>query len=155
MQSVPFYILDSSKPIWQGELKDFGMIIDTNALEELGFSIVDSDGKVLKSSNAIGVANTETGKTSDLTGTGPASKESMETSDSANQVNAVPEKATDSEDPMTVVLAQELRLGPQQTRVARVKLNGKESSAEIGIVTPSESILTSKHCDFMDRGVIL
>ena len=74
----------------------------------------------------------------------------METFDSANQVNTVPEKATDSEDPMTVVLAQELRLEPQQTRVARVKLNSKESSAEIGIVTPSESILTSKHCDFME-----
>ena len=72
MQSVPCYILDSYKPIWQGELKDCGMIIGTNALEELGFSIVDSDGKVLKSSNAIGVANTETEKTSDLTGTGPA-----------------------------------------------------------------------------------
>ena len=118
MQSVPCYILDSSKPIWQGESKDCRMIIGTNALEELGFSIVDSDGKVLKSSNAIRVANIEAEKTSDLTDTGPAIKEFVEMSDSANQVNTVSEKATGSEDPMTVVLAQELQLGPQQTRVA-------------------------------------
>ena len=33
VQSVPCYILDSSKPIWQGELKDCGMIIGMNALD--------------------------------------------------------------------------------------------------------------------------
>ena len=92
--------------------KDCGMIIGMNALEELGFSIVDSDGKVLKSSKASGVANTKAEKTSDLTDTGPAIKESMEMSDSAKQVNVVPEKATDSEDPMIVKLAQKLQLGP-------------------------------------------
>ena len=101
VQSEPCYILDSSKLIWQGEFKDCGIIIGMNALEELEFSIVDSDGKVLKSSKASRVANTKAEKTSDLTDTGPAIKESMETSDSANQVNTVPEKATDSEDPMT------------------------------------------------------
>ena len=143
VQSVPCYILDSSKPIWQGELEDCGIIIGTNALEELGFSIVDSDGKVLKCGNATGIADTNVEKTSNLTDTGPVIEESLKMSDSTNHVN-------DSEDLRTVVLAQELRLGPQQTRVAQVKLNGKEPSAEIGIVTPSESILTSKHCDFME-----
>ena len=147
MQSVSCYILDSSKPVREDELKDCGMIIGMNALDSGLWILME---RYLKSSNAIGVANTEAEKTSDLTDTGPAIKESMETPDSANQVNTVPEKATGSEDPMTVVLAQELQLGPQQTRVARVKLNGEEPNAEIGIVTPSESILTSKHCDFME-----
>ena len=114
-----------------------------NSVKELGFSIVDSDGKVLKCGNATGIADTNVEKTSNLTNTGPVIEESMKMSDSTNHVN-------NSEDLRTVVLAQELRLGPQQTRVAQVKLNGKEPSAEIGIVTPSESILTSKHCDFME-----
>ena len=40
VKSVPCYILDSLKPVWPGELRDCGVIIGTNALEELGFSIV-------------------------------------------------------------------------------------------------------------------
>ena len=34
-QTVPCYILDSTKPIWRGELKDCSLVIGTNALPEL------------------------------------------------------------------------------------------------------------------------
>ena len=48
-QRVPCYILDSSKPIWKGELKDCGLVIRTNAFANLGFSIVDAEGCIVTS----------------------------------------------------------------------------------------------------------
>ena len=34
-QNVPFYVLDSTKPIWSGELTNCGVILGTNALSSL------------------------------------------------------------------------------------------------------------------------
>ena len=121
-QSVPCYILDSSKPIWQGELNDCGVVIGTNALAKLGFNVVDSHGDVVGDS------------TSEAT-------------------DGVPDKKTDPPDQMTVELEQNLHLGPQQTRVARVKVSGDKISSqnsEIGVVSPSESALSNKAWNFVE-----
>ena len=74
------------------------MIIGTNALEELGFNIVDFIGKV-------------------------------PTTNSAKEATSVKPEETGKVDPTNVVmveLAQDLHLGPQQTRVARVRLSGND-----------------------------
>jgi len=41
---VPRYVLGSSKPIWNGKLKNCVMVLGTNALEDLGFCIVTNKG---------------------------------------------------------------------------------------------------------------
>ena len=47
-QQVPCYALESSKPIWKGELENCALILGTNALGRLGFNIVYSDGTTVK-----------------------------------------------------------------------------------------------------------
>ena len=47
-QQVPCYVLESSKPIWNGELKNCAMVLGTNALEDLGFCIVTNKGRKVK-----------------------------------------------------------------------------------------------------------
>ena len=46
---MPCYILESSKPIWKGNLKDCGLVIGTNGIANLGFSIVDAEGCIVTS----------------------------------------------------------------------------------------------------------
>ena len=47
-QQVPCYVLESSKPIWKGELENCAVILGTNALESLGFKIVRQDGTIVE-----------------------------------------------------------------------------------------------------------
>ena len=44
LREVPCYVLDSSKPLWGGEVSDCGIVIGTNALSSLGFDITHPDG---------------------------------------------------------------------------------------------------------------
>ena len=45
---VPYcYVIDSTKPIWQGEVKNCGMIMGTNALVAFQFCISHSNGIVI------------------------------------------------------------------------------------------------------------
>ena len=48
-QQIPCYVLPSCKPIWSGEMNDCAMVLGTNALEDLGFYIVDRSGAKVKS----------------------------------------------------------------------------------------------------------
>jgi len=110
-ECVPCYILESSKPIWKGELQNCCLILGTNAMEELGYRIIDRNGQPVLSN-----------------------------------------KHLESTVVRQVVLSHTLRLGPQQTRVARVELSGtdEDMNSQVGVVTPDESVLASDHCDFME-----
>ena len=44
---IPCYVLDSSKPIWQGEVRNCSVILGTNALTSLGFTVTHIDGTVV------------------------------------------------------------------------------------------------------------
>ena len=44
---IPYYVIDSTKPIWQGEVKNCGMIMGTNALVAFQFCISHSNGIVI------------------------------------------------------------------------------------------------------------
>ena len=46
-RQVPFYVLDTSKPIWSGELANCGIALGTNALDNLGFRISLPDGSTV------------------------------------------------------------------------------------------------------------
>ena len=41
---VPCYVLESSKPIWNGELKNCAMLLGTNVPGDLSFCIISNDG---------------------------------------------------------------------------------------------------------------
>jgi len=53
-QRVPCYILDSSRPLWRGELEDCGLVIGTNALANFRSQIVDSQECVVMAEEGIG-----------------------------------------------------------------------------------------------------
>ena len=42
--TVPCYVIDSTKPVWQGDVKNCGMIMGTNALSAFEFHISHSNG---------------------------------------------------------------------------------------------------------------
>ena len=45
---IPCFVLDSSQPLWRGELKGCGVLFGTNALVELGFHVSYSDGTTIE-----------------------------------------------------------------------------------------------------------
>ena len=71
--AIPFFILDSSQPLWRGELMDCGLLFGTNALVEYGFRVTHSDGTSVEptpknvseqgSSNVINVLHVSLGET--------------------------------------------------------------------------------------------
>ena len=46
-QKVSCFVLDSSRPLWQGELQDCGVLLGTNALVDLGIEVTHRDGSVI------------------------------------------------------------------------------------------------------------
>lgn len=44
---VPCYVLQSSKPLWKGDLEDCTLVLGTNALEALGFRITHPNGELV------------------------------------------------------------------------------------------------------------
>ena len=55
---------------------------------------------------------------------------------------------------LTVSLAQDIHQGLQQIRAAKLILNKGDAvnlSTHIGVVTPTESFMTSNNCDFMEE----
>lgn len=51
LREVPCYVLDSSKPLWNGEVRDCGIVIGTNALSNLGFNITHPNGTTCSHGN--------------------------------------------------------------------------------------------------------
>ena len=47
-KEVPCFVLASEKPIWSGELHNCGVILGTNALVDLGFQVIHSNGMVVQ-----------------------------------------------------------------------------------------------------------
>ena len=46
-QEISCFVLDSSKPLWQGELQDCVVLLGTNALIKFGIEVIHSDGTVI------------------------------------------------------------------------------------------------------------
>ena len=104
---VACYVLESSKPIWNGELKNCAMVLGTNALEDLGFYIITNEG-----SKVIPEGITEPSEQFNAT---DESKSIVEEHSKLNEKHPSQVK---------LILEKELHLGPQQTKLARVKVNG-------------------------------
>ena len=137
-QRVPCYILDSSKPIWKGELKDCGLVIRTNAFANLGFSIVDAEGCIVISeenaSQTQGMVETpiEAIVPQDINAT---MQETVENGDTASSPTN------------GVYLARAAYLTPGQSKV--VQVNVTSCKGDIGVVTPIGD-LANALCDFQE-----
>ena len=131
---VPCYVLESSKPIWSGELKNCAMVLGTNALEDLGFCIVTNQGSKVKPEGASECSGPREGG-SRSTATEPCKPE---------------------EEPRTqirIVLEKDLPLGPQQSKVAKIKLSEghKVNQGQAYVVEPHEGMLAERMCDFTEE----
>jgi len=45
---VPCYVLNSNRPLWNGELWNCGLVLGTNCLEKFGFLITHPSGQMVK-----------------------------------------------------------------------------------------------------------
>ena len=131
---VPCYVLESSKPIWSGELKNCAMVLGTNALEDLGFCIVTNKGSKVKPEGSSECS-------------GPREGGSRSTST---------EPCKPEEEPRTqirIVLEKDLPLGPQQSKVAKIKLSEshKVNQGQAYVVEPHEGMLAERMCDFTEE----
>ena len=50
-REISCFVLDSSKPLWQGELRDCGILLGTNALVDSGMEVTHADGTVIAPSH--------------------------------------------------------------------------------------------------------
>ena len=48
VQEIPCYVLDSSEPLWSGEMIKCGVVLGTNALSSLGFNITHPSAVVIQ-----------------------------------------------------------------------------------------------------------
>ena len=126
---VPCYVLESSKPIWNGELKNCAMVLGTNALEDLGFCIVTNKGRKIMPE---GVAE-------------PSGQEEDRTVTESNKPKEEPPTQ------VRLVLEKELYLGPQQSKLAKVKVIGDHKKGHVYVVEPHEGMLAERMCDFTEE----
>jgi len=54
---IPCYALNSSKPIWQGEVRNCNVILETNTLISLGFTVTHVDGIVVSPVESVTETN--------------------------------------------------------------------------------------------------
>ena len=67
LREVPCYVLDSTKPLWSGEVRDCGVVIGTNALSNLGFNITHPNGTTVIAADAKEPQDDSTQSQSDTT----------------------------------------------------------------------------------------
>jgi len=110
-RQVRFYVLDTSKPIWSGELANCGIILGNNALDNLGFHISLPDGStVAPESTMSGVNGTAGCKKSKTDQVGTERKPEAPVSHTSKMLN--------------VSLMNDVHLGLRQTRLASPYASG-------------------------------
>ena len=120
--NVPCYVLQSSKPLWSGDLYDCALVLGTNALETLGFRITNPNGELVS----------------------PAGKRCQ-----SAEVQAVEPEDADAK--VHVVLDQQMRLGSFQSKIVKASTNtSSDLDVCIKMVTPNDK-LASIQCDFTDE----
>ena len=154
---VPCYVLDSGKPLWQGTVRNCGLVLGTNAMTALDMKVLHSDGKVVhpdpsNCEEPVKEAHPSEGPTESSPDHSekPKSTEGMTGADSQPNL----ESAERLDLVTRVILSQVVHLGPRQTKDVKVELQqtaGMDSSVEmLGIIVPDEECLAERTCDFVD-----
>ena len=108
---VPCYVLESSKPIWNGELKNCAMLLGTNVLSDLGFCIISSNG-----SKEVAEPNEHCDETMEGELLVEKPSDTGENTDKCKSSH------------VRLVVEKKLHVGPQQTKLARVKVVGEPTA---------------------------
>ena len=155
--SVPCYVLDSGKPLWQGTLRNCGLVLGTNAITALGMKVLHSNGEVVQpDSGTCEEPVQEMHLSEEPTETSPDHSEMPESAEGMNGEDSQPNhKSTERLEQATrVILSQVVHLGPRQTKDVKVEVQqpaGMSLDAEmLGIVVPDEDNLAERTCDFVD-----
>ena len=112
-KEVLCFVLDSSKPLWKGELADCGIVLGTNGLRDLGFEITQTNGATI---NPHVMGEEEKSVTTDP----PVETSSIDTPPSTTEVQPTFVQKP-GEEPQ-ISLSKNLRLGPRQTKTAKVRV---------------------------------
>ena len=161
---VPCYVLNSDKPLWKGELWNCGLVLGTNCLEKLGFSITHPNGQMVIPAGKEGTASQDTNTTGTAPSTAvctpvPSSTEahvspqtSVEVCTAVDSSKGMDVHASSTDKDRTVLLDKHLHIGPFQTKMTPVNVMGvpEGDPQTIGMITPSE-VLANLQCDFTDE----
>ena len=140
-KEVLCFVLDSSKPLWKGELTDCGLVLGTNSLRDLGFEITQPNGTAVDpqvTGEGEKIATTDSLLETSSTDTPPS------------ETVVQPVSVKESEMEHQISLCKNLRLGPRQTQIAKVQVNGELLRVfHIGRVCPSKE-LEGQQCDLTE-----
>ena len=131
---IPCYVLESLKPIWGGELKNCAMVLETNGFEDLSFCYFTNKEKRVKLEGAVKSSGPREGRNR----------------------SAVKEPHKPKEEPrtqITIVLEKKQHLGPRQSKVAKITLNGGHNvrQGQAYVVEPHEGMLAERLCNFIEE----
>ena len=116
---IPCYVLDSGKPLWQGTVKNYGLVLGTNAITTLGMKVLHSNGKVVHPdpSNCEKPMK-EAHPSEETTESSPDRPEKPKSTEGMNGADSQPNlKSTERLEQVTrVILSQVVHLGPRQTK---------------------------------------
>ena len=153
-KEVPCFVLASEKPIWSGELRNCGLILGTNALVDLGFQVTYSNGTVVHPEGfQVSVNPKQSPSTASSTEVeGDSITQSIPTASICKEKEGTNTSAQTSRPVLMVSLAQTVRIGPQQTAVARVRIQEQldDQQSVTGVVVPKEDCLASMNCDLVE-----
>ena len=135
------FVLDSSKPLWKGELTDCGLVLGTNNLRDLSFEITQP--------NRTAVDPQVTGEGEKIATT-DSLLETSSTDTPPGETVVQPASVKEPEVEHQISLRKNLRLGPCQTQIAKVQVNGELSRVfHIERVCPSKE-LEGQQCDLTE-----
>ena len=161
---VPCYVLNSNRPLWNGELWNCGLVLGTNCLEKFGFLITHPSGQMVRPAvkevaTSQDTNNTETVTPNSVVCTPVSSNTEVSVASSTNvcatvtpSTNACVSTSPSTDTSRTMVLDKHLRIGPFQTKVVQVNVVSTPvcDLQTIGMVTPSETV-ANLQCDFTEE----
>ena len=161
VQEVPCYVLDSSEPLWSGEINNCGIVLGTNSLSSLGFNITHPSGSAVQptgecESKTKGEANApkqnSEGEVKDNTWEATEDGEKQDC-DKEGSKCLVEDQRDNNSRAGEIVLVKDLCMGPGQTKLVQVNLvNGKHISLNmLKIISPNEVVLAESMCDFAEE----
>ena len=147
-------MLASEKPIWGGELRNCGLILGTNALVDLGFQIMYSNGTVVHPEGYQASVNPKQilSTASSMEAEEDSVTQSIYTASICKEKKGSNASGQSSRPVLMVSLAHTVRIGPQQAAVARVRIQEQldDRQSLTGVVVPKEDCLASMNCDLVE-----
>ena len=118
---ISCFLLDSSKPLWQGELRDCDVLLRANPLVEFGIEITHSDGTVII----------------------PSSLKTPEGTQGSHEDDKVKI--------LQLSMEKTVHLMSQQSKWVKATVDVPEDTKFVGVMSPKANTLGGKTCDFLEN----